>query len=62
MVSKVGNDTGPVFVCTAQPDYLFEMFFLVFFVMFLLLQNYNIYYDVRDPPPPPPHAAAAVAG
>lgn len=30
----------------STPDYLFEMFFLCFVLVYLLLQNYNVHFDV----------------
>ena len=44
-MGKDGDAAVPVCVYQ-QPDYLFEMFFLVFFVLYLLLQNYNIHHGV----------------
>jgi hypothetical protein len=50
---KIGGDSAggpqkeavPILI-NPTPDYLFEMFFLIFLIVHLLLQNYNVHFDV----------------
>eukprot|EP00035_Acanthoeca_spectabilis_P001496 m.80620 g.80620 ORF g.80620 m.80620 type:complete len:484 (-) comp10917_c0_seq2:78-1529(-) len=41
------KQTIPI-VINPAPDYLFEMFFLFFLIVYLLLQNYNVHFDAVD--------------